>query len=172
MQEWDSTVQIAWWYCAIAHLRGNTDHKHTTHDWHSYWSAWENRARLLAWCKLHSLYGRHLKHAVHRTPHASCIPTCVCAQLCADCVLTLFTNSKLGPAMWSPREFSFVSLAHWPPWLFSAVMPSPKLFLLLLLTSSLFVNRDLCIRKSVKRTGWEINTLLQLSNLNVRKFRS
>jgi len=24
-REWDSIAQMVWWYCAIAHLGGNTD---------------------------------------------------------------------------------------------------------------------------------------------------
>jgi len=62
-------------------------------------------------------------------------------------------------------ESSFVSLVHGPRWLF--MLSRHRKAFLLLLIKSLFVNKDLSIRKSVKRTvkRWEPNVLLRLGNL-------
>jgi len=62
-------------------------------------------------------------------------------------------------------ESSFVSLAHGPRWLF--LLSRHRKTISAAANQKPFVNKDLCTRKSVKRTikWWEPNALLQLGNL-------
>jgi len=90
----------------------------------------------------------------------------VCALHCVREVPSFshcFRSFRLGRHAFS--ELSLVSLAHGPRWLF--LLSRHRKAFLLLLIRCLFVNKDLCTRKSMKRTikWWEPNALLRLVNL-------